>query len=163
FLTRNCRNTRFIHEAGYAYYQGEPTDPPPIEGEPIQIIHAMSRGSQARRLHSHLLSLLQVEKVRPESIAVIVPSRDHKMFYELLKEKPLPKPVRWAIEDYNVFNAVRVDTAQRFKGLEAAIVYLWGADELDREKDKELLYVTVTRAKSRIFLVGEHRGCQSVI
>src|SRR5262249_25271769 len=105
----------------------------------------------------------QVEKVRPESMAVIVPSCNHKMFYELLREKPLPKPMRWAIEDYNVSNAIRVDTAQRFKGLEAAIVYLWGADELDREKDKELLYVTLTRAKSRIFLVGEFRGSQAVI
>lgn len=162
-LTRNCRNTRFIHEAGYAYYQGEPTDPPPIDGAPIQIIDAISRGSQAKRLHSHLLSLLQVERVRPESIAVIVPSRNHKLFYELLKEKPLPKPVRWAIEGYNVSNGIRVDTAQRFKGLEAAIVYLWGADQLDRETDKELLYVTITRAKSRMFLVGELRGCQSVM
>ena len=106
---------------------------------------------------------MQVERVRPESIAVIVPSRNHKLFYELLKEKPLPRPVRWAIEGYNVSNAIRVDTAQRFKGLEANIVYLWGADELDREKDKELLYVTITRAKSRMFLVGELRGCQSVI
>jgi len=162
-LTRNCRNTRFIHEAGYAYYRGEPTDPPPVEGDPIQVIDAVSRGSQAKRLHSHLLSLVQVEKVRPESIAVIVPSRNHKLFYELLKDKPLPKPVRWAIETYNVPNAIRVDTAQRFKGLEAAIVYLWGADEFDRERDKELLYVTITRAKSRLFVVGELRGCQSVI
>ena len=162
-LTRNCRNTRFIHEAGYAYYQGEATEPPPIEGERIQIIDAASRGSQAKRLHSHLLSLLQVEKVRPESIAVIVPSRNHTLFYELLKERPLPKPIRWAIEDYNVSNGIRLDTAQRFKGLEAAIVYLWGADEFDKERDKELLYVTITRAKCRMFLVGELRGCQAVI
>ena len=57
-LTRNCRNTRYIHEAGYAYYQGEPTEAPPIEGAAIQIIDANSRSRQAKKLHSHLLSLL---------------------------------------------------------------------------------------------------------
>lgn len=162
-LTRNCRNTRFIHEAGYAYYKGEPTEPPPIEGASIQIINAMSRGSQAKKLHSHLLSLLQVEKVRPECMAIVVPSRNHKSFYALLEEQPLPKPIRWAFETYNASNSIRVDTVQRFKGLEAAIVYLWGADEFDRDRDKELLYVTITRAKSRLFLVGELRGCEAVI
>jgi superfamily I DNA and RNA helicase len=85
------------------------------------------------------------------------------MFYDLLKERPLPKPIHWAIENCNVSNAIRVDTAQRFKGLEAAIVYLWGADDFDSERDKELLYVTITRAKSRMLLVGELQGCQSVI
>lgn len=162
-LTRNCRNTRFIHEAGYAYYRGEPTDPPPIEGSSIQIIDAVSRGSQAKRLHSHLLSLLQIEKVRPECIAIVVPSQNHKMFYSLLQDRPLPRPVRWAFESHNVPNTIRVETVQRFKGLEAAILYLWGADEFDRERDKEILYVTITRAKSRLFVVGELRGCQSVI
>lgn len=162
-LTRNCRNTRFIHQAGYAYYVGEPTEPPPIEGAAIEIIDAASRGSQAKRLHSHLLSLLRVERVRPECMGVLVPSRNHNAFYALLQDLPLPKPVKWAFESYNVASGIRVDTAQRFKGLEAAIVYLWGADEFDREKDKELLYVTLTRAKSRLFLVGEHRGCQPII
>jgi superfamily I DNA and RNA helicase len=56
-----------------------------------------------------------------------------------------------------------LDTVQRFKGLEAGVLYVWGADQFDRERDKELLYVTITRAKSRLFLVGELRGCQSVL
>lgn len=162
-LTRNCRNTKFIHEAGYAYYAGEPTEPPPVEGASIEIIDGVSRGSQAKRLHSHLLSLLRVEKVRPECIAVVVPSRNHKAFYDLLQEQPLPKPFQWAVETYNVANTIRLDTVQRFKGLEAGVLYVWGADQFDRERDKELLYVTITRAKSRLFLVGELRGCQSVV
>ena len=83
--------------------------------------------------------------------------------YSLLQEQPLPKPVRWAIEAISAPNAIRVDTAQRFKGLEAAIVYFWGADEMDKDRDKELLYVTITRAKSRLYLVGELEGCQSII
>ena len=85
------------------------------------------------------------------------------MFYGLLQDRPLPRPVRWAIESHNVPNTIRVETMQRFKGLEAAILYLWGADEFDKERDKELLYVTITRAKSRLFVVGELSGCQAVI
>lgn len=162
-LTRNCRNTRFIHEAAYAYYQGESTEPPPVEGAAIQIIDAPSRGSQAKRLHSHLTSLLNGEGVAPESVAVLVPSRDHRAFYDLLKERPLPKPAKWAIEEYRAPHGIRVDTAQRFKGLEAAIIYLWGADEFDHKNDQELLYVTLSRAKSRLFLVGEASKCLAIV
>jgi len=153
-LTRNCRNTRFIHNAAYAYYTGVETEPPPLEGAAVEILEAPSRGSQAKRLHSHLVSLINTEKVAPESVAVLVPSRDHRAYYELLRERPLPRPARWAIEEYSASGAVRVDTAPRFKGLEAPVVYLWGADEFDLERDRELLYTTLSRAKSRLFLVG---------
>jgi len=162
-LTRNCRNTRYIHQAGYAFYKGEQIDPPPIEGAPIEIIDARSRVRQAKRLHGHLLSLLNVEKIKPECIAVVVPSQSHESFYSLLKEQPLPKSTRWAIEEIGAPDAIRVDTVQRFKGLEASIIYFWGADQMDRERDKELLYVTLTRAKSRLYLVGELLGCQSIV
>lgn len=162
-LTKNCRNTRFIHTAAYAYYEGEATEPPPIEGASIQILDAPSRGSQGKKLHSHLVSLLDAEKVTAESVAVLVPSRDHRAFYDLLLERPLPKPARWAVEEHNSRHGIRVDTVQRFKGLEAAIVYLWGADELDKVRDRELLYVTLSRAKSRLFLVGDGEKCQRVI
>lgn len=162
-LTRNCRNTRFIHEAGYSYYKGEPTEPPPLEGSPVEIIKGASRESQAGSLHSHLVRLLQVERVGAECIAIVVPGQNHKSFYSLLKDRPLPKTVRWAFEEIRPKNGVVVDTMQRFKGLESAVLYVWGADELDCERDKELLYTTLTRAKSRLFLIGEGRACQRVV
>ncbi len=130
-LTRNCRNTRFIHNAAYTYYRGEETEPPPIEGAKIESVEASSRGSQAKRLHALVVSLIKEEKISAESIAVLVPSRDHLGFYSLLEGRPLPRPCGWAIEGYGIPDGVRVDTWRRFKGLEASIVVLWGADELD--------------------------------
>lgn len=162
-LTRNCRNTRFIHEAGYSYYKGEPTEPPPLQGSPVEIIKGASRDSQARSMHSHIVRLLQLEGVTPESIAIVVPGQHHKSFYSLLIDRPLPKPARWAFEEVRPKNGIIVDTMQRFKGLESAVLYVWGADELDCESDKELLYTTLTRAKSRLFLIGEEPACLKVL
>ncbi len=162
-LTRNCRNTRYIHNAAYTYYSGVSTEPPPVEGAPVEVIDAPSRGSQAKKLHSHLVSLLDSERVDPEYLAVLVPCRDHRSFYQLLDERPLPRPARWAVEDHATTNGVRVDTVQRFKGLEAPVVYLWGADEFDQGRDRELLYVTLSRAKSRLFLVGEKPGSEALL
>lgn len=153
-LTRNCRNTKYIHDAAYIYYKGVETEPPPLPGSAIEVLEASSRGSQAKSLHSHLVSLIDKEGVPAESIAVLVPSRDHRAYYDLLRERPLPRPAKWAVEEYNVRGGVRVETVQRFKGLEATIVYLCGADEFNAEQDRELLYVTLSRAKSRLFLVG---------
>lgn len=162
-LTRNCRNTVHIHEAAYRYYRGELTEPPTIAGDTVSIIDAPSRGSQAKRLHAHLIGLVDHERVRPEKIAVLVPSAGHQEYYQALADRPLPSGSKWAFEEYGVIGGVRVETVHRFKGLEAAVVYLWGADTFSPKLDAETLYVTLSRAKSRLILVGEEARCRSVL
>jgi len=51
-----------------------------------------------------------------------------------------------------------VDTVSRFKGLEASIVFLCGIESANEDLDRELIYVGLSRAKSRIALVGNHRA-----
>jgi len=162
-LTRNCRNTVQIHEAAYRYYRGEQTEPPTIAGENVSVIDAPSRGSQAKRLHAHLTRLVNHERVRPEDIAVLVPSVGHQEYYQALSNRPLPSGSRWAIEEYGIPGGVRVDTVHRFKGLEATVVYLWGADTFSPKLDTETLYVTLSRAKSRLILVGDEARCKDVL
>lgn len=162
-LTRNCRNTVHIHETAYRYYRGEQTEPPTIAGEEVSVIDAPSRGSQAKRLHAHLTGLVDHERVRPEDIAVLVPSVGHQEYYQALSDRPLPSGSRWAIEEYGVAGGVRVETVHRFKGLEAAVVYLWGADTFSPKLDTETLYVTLSRAKSRLILVGDEARCKEVL
>ena len=162
-LTRNCRNTVHIHEAAYRYYRGERTEPPSIAGEAVSVIAAPSRGSQAKRLHAHLIGLVDQEKVRPEEIAVLVPSVGHKEYYQALVDRPLPAGSKWAFEEYGVGGGVRVETVHRFKGLEAMVVYMWGADTFSPKVDTETLYVTLSRAKSRLILVGDEARCRSVL
>jgi ATP-dependent exoDNAse (exonuclease V) alpha subunit len=50
-------------------------------------------------------------------------------------------------------------TAPRFKGLESPIVFVWGIDKVDPSVDRELLYVSLSRAKSELYLVSTPAVC----
>lgn len=60
-------------------------------------------------------------------------------------------------------DSVLVDTVSRFKGLEAAIVFLWGLQEVHPRIDRESLYVGFSRAKSRLYLVGAEQICRHLV
>jgi hypothetical protein len=49
---------------------------------------------------------------------------------------------------------VLIDTVQRFKGLESAVMILWELDTCDLSRSKELLYVGMSRAKSMLICVA---------
>jgi hypothetical protein len=51
----------------------------------------------------------------------------------------------------------------RFKGLERAVLFLWGLDEIDPYRDRELLYVGMSRAKGRLTLVGAESACLGLV
>jgi hypothetical protein len=79
--------------------------------------------------------------------------RDSKQpIYEAVRARPLPRTAQWAIEQHRVQGDVLLDTVSRFKGLEAAILLLCGLESMNDELDRELLYVGLSRAKSRIML-----------
>jgi hypothetical protein len=160
-LTTNCRNTAHIHEAAYHYYKGIPTDGPEIAGEPVGFLCASSIRAQATRLHSHISDLIL--KVRPSDISVLVAAGIKTAYYAEIKDKPLPQGVKWAIEAHRMPDSVLVDTISRFKGLEAAIVFLWGLQDLHSGIDRESLYVGFSRAKSRLYLVGTEQICRNLI
>jgi hypothetical protein len=153
-LTINCRNTRVIHEAAYKYYEGIPTDHPDIDGGPIEALSAASVGAQATRIASRITSLIADEKVAANDIVVLVVKDSKQPLYRALQEKALPHGVTWALETHRNSDTVVVDTASRFKGLEAAVVFLCGFESVASGTCPELLYVALSRAKSRVFLVG---------
>jgi hypothetical protein len=89
-------------------------------------------------------------------IAVLV-VKDHKQpIYEALSGKPLPRGTGWGFETHRAASSVVVDTVSRFKGLEAAAVFLCGFETAASVADRELLYVGLSRAKSRVYLTGSH-------
>lgn len=161
YLTRNCRNTKPIHDAAYSYYQGETTDPPDIEGAPIEAITATSSKEQARKLHAKIVELLVNEQVNASQICVLVPSLGHSARYDELRTLPLPKPVTWDFEGAGGSNLLRVETVLRFKGLEADIVLWWIGDDA-RAFDNATRYVTISRAKSRLIIVGAEDACSGI-
>jgi hypothetical protein len=162
-LTNNCRNTDFIHEAAYLYYVGEPVQPPGIQGAPIERIVAASPSAQLDRVHRLVVRLLSEEGVTGEEIAVLVESPNKRYFYDSLGTRPLPKPNRWAPEEYHIPDTILIDTVHRFKGLESAIVILAVPETLDPDTDPETVYVALSRAKSRLYLVGETNVCDRIL
>lgn len=162
-LTANCRNTTAIHEAAYRHYVGEATDAPAIAGSPIDRLVAEGVESQARAIASQVTRLVDRERVAPSDIAVLVLTDAKRPLYEAFRRLNLPKPASWRIEAHRFPDGVVVDTVARFKGLEAAVVFLCGLDTALSERHKELLYVGFSRAKSRVTLVGSRTALDRLV
>jgi hypothetical protein len=159
-LSHNCRNTDPIHHAAYNFYKGEPVSPSGIIGEDIQFIPAASRSAQATRIHAKIVALITKEKVAPKDIAVlVVDSAEKKQYYEELVKRPLPQSAGWSVEDLQSGGAISLDTVKRFKGLESNIVFLWGLNTLNLDRERELLYVAFSRACSTIFVSATPELC----
>lgn len=162
-LTANCRNTRFIHEAAYRYFSGEETSPPRIEGVPIQAFVATSLQAQCAKIHSEISNLIARERVAASDIVVLVAGHNKNAYYSLLSSKRLPSNIKWAVEQHRLPNTVILDTVSRFKGLESSIVFLCGLDTLNSAGEGEIIYIGLSRAKSRVCVVGSRETCDLVV
>lgn len=159
-LTDNCRNTAPIHVAAYKYYRGDPVAAPEIEGEPVQFEIANGRDQQAAKIGARIVDLVAKQGVNPGDIAVLIGDASNKVgYYSALRNLPLPRPVKWLEEGVQCPEMILMDTVQRFKGLEAAIVFLWGFDMIDNSRNQELIYVGMSRAKSLLVIVGKDAKC----
>jgi hypothetical protein len=156
-LAANCRNTEPIHQAGYAYYKGEPVDSPELPGPPVIKSSFEDDARQAGAVAHRVRQWITEEKLDPEQITVLVAKQPKAALYELLSQQALPGSVSWAFEEHGRRRTVLVDTVKRFKGLEAEAVVLWVGDEVTDEEQWETLYVGTTRAKSLLCIVGSKR------
>lgn len=162
YLTENCRNTRHIHAIAYQYYSGDQVDPPDLDGAPPQLIEATGLDQQAKKIRALVSDLISKEKVASQDIAVLVFNEHKDAYYSALKGLGNPAGASWSFEVLWKQSTVLVDTAKRFKGLEAGIVILWGLEHANSESDRELLYVSLSRARSRLYLVGTRDMFESV-
>lgn len=163
-LSFNCRNTASIHQLAYGFFSGDATDPPPGNpGVPIAMLTAPTAASQAEALHAAIVNLLVQERVHPRQIGVLVCGQPKEAFMSALRGRPLPRGVAWSFEGPALADGIRVDTVRRFKGLEADVVFLWGIDSVPTEDSKEILYVGISRAKSRLTLVGSAGACRELL
>jgi hypothetical protein len=158
YLTVNCRNTTYIHQAAYRYFRGQPTDPPDIVGKEIIRISCPSIEEQAALIAQEVSRLITREDVRPAQVVVLVLGRPKSQFYDVLAKRTLSKATGWNIEVHDP-ERVLMDTVKRFKGLEAAIVFFWLPPVLSDIDDREALYVGLSRAKSMIYVVGTEHAC----
>jgi superfamily I DNA and RNA helicase len=153
-LTANCRNTSIIHALAYRYYSGPETDASGIAGAEVEV---MSRSSEAKRvgwIQELVSKLISEEGVSPADIAILVVRGATQALFDALASHRLPRGASWGIRQHRLDGHVVVDTVSRFKGLESAIVILCGFEDADARTDCELFYVGLSRAKSRVYLVG---------
>ena len=149
FLFDNCRNTKFIHDAAYKYYQGSEVDGPELEGELIQFIDKSSLEQQAAEIDKMISKLVNTEKISSEDIAVIIIGSFFQAQELLSKTK---NSHMWAFKEFSPKSKVLVETAKRFKGLESKLLFLWVIDE--QKVDEKLLYVSISRARLRLWVLG---------
>jgi superfamily I DNA/RNA helicase len=113
-------------------------------------------------LHRRVGELLSEDRVDPQDVVILVAGKPKARYFQLLRGLTLPKGVQWAFEDHLAERSVLVETVARFKGLERAVVILWGVDDLDLHRDRETLYVGISRAKGRLLVVGSDAACRGV-
>lgn len=150
FLFDNCRNTKPIHELAYQYYQGEEIEAPKIDGEPTQYIVKDSLEQQAFEIDKKVAELINKEDIKLKDIAVIV--MDNFNTAQELLEKTKNNKI-WAFKEFFPQSKVLVETAKRFKGLESKIIFLWILDSSNMSE--KMLYVSISRARFRLWIVGD--------
>lgn len=163
-LDRNCRNTDAIHAAAYGHYRGTAVEAPEIAGVVVGRLLASDMERQARLIGALVTRLVTDEGVAPHEIAILLcDPADRPARERALSKMPLPAAVQLGrVEDYRL-NNLTVDTVARFKGLERAVVILWAFEGCDVHRDRETLYVGMSRAKSVLYVCGSSDACERVL
>ncbi|NEJ24587.1 AAA family ATPase [Rhizobium leguminosarum] len=163
-LDRNCRNTSRIHAAAYRYYKGTAIEAPAIAGVNVELIGATGIDKQARAIASLVTRLVAEEKVKPHEIGILLCDATVREVCErALTAMSIPAGAKFGRLEAFGSGSVTVDTVARFKGLERPIIILWGLDACTPAKDRETLYVGMSRAKSLLFLCGDKAACERLI
>ncbi len=159
-LSRNCRNTRPIHGATYRFYKGPSTREPGIDGEPIVQLQNSDLAAQARSIQKQVRILLS-QGIPPHDMAVLVHGAvgGTQRYYDQLVDLPIGSGLSWADGKHRIPNTILLESIACFKGLERMIIFLWLGDDVDGGTHREFLYVGMSRAKSRLFLVGTAEAC----
>ncbi len=151
FLTDNCRNTKTIHELAYQYYKGEEMEAPDLDGAPVEYIVDDTLEVQVKKIDKLIANLINIENISPLDITVLTIGDFNLAQNHLMRTKQ--KNV-FVFKDYSPQNHVLVETAKRFKGLESKIIILWILDSY--AYDEKLLYVSISRARLRLWIVGNN-------
>jgi superfamily I DNA and RNA helicase len=104
------------------------------------------------------------EKIPPHDIAVLMCSTaDRELREKTLASMPTPASAKFdRLEAYGP-GSITIDSVARFKGLERAVIILWAFDDCSPARDREVLYVGMSRAKSVLYLCGAPEACELVV
>lgn len=148
-LKRNLRNTRAIHGAAQAHYDGPEIEAQGPEGHAVCWVTADNQEQLVDAAHSELRRLIYREEVAPSDIAVLFPSSD---WFEPFRIATARSGFNFASCDELAAETVIIDTVRRFKGLERpAIILVIAASDL---VGSELAYVGMSRPRTFLTVVA---------
>ena len=162
-LDQNCRTSASIHRAAYRHYRGSDVLASDIEGFPVTNVLAPGLEKQAKSICSLVTRLIAEEQVPPHQIAVLIcDHRGSSRYKDALRGIPIPARATFgSIEEYRE-GSITLDTVRRFKGLERPVIILWGFEDSDPARDRETIYVGMSRATSALYLVGTKEACSRI-
>ncbi|OVE75064.1 hypothetical protein BVX95_00395 [archaeon D22] len=151
-LRHNLRNTKSIAKVTDHLYRGPMIETLGPEGKPPEIIYLRSTEA-VQQAATIVQSLIRDEKVNAREIAVLAPSEALvKSLRRCMSELfILSRPAGGANVD-----VVTVDTVRRFKGLESSVVII--VADYETAQNMEMSYISVSRARSRLYILGEIKG-----
>jgi superfamily I DNA and RNA helicase len=152
-LRLNLRNTQSIAKATEPLYSGPPMQAIGPIGEAPVAINVVPAEKAIERSIELIGNLITREGLSSEDIAVLLPDR---VLCAKIEKSLNQLRIRTVGAGQQRNGAVVVDTIRRFKGLEALVVLLV-VDKMSSEH-QELSYVAVSRARSRLFVIGELAG-----
>jgi superfamily I DNA/RNA helicase len=163
-LDRNCRNTGPIHAAAYRFYRGAAVEAPEIPGVELEALVATGIEKQARTIAALLTRLVAQEKVAPHDIAVLLCSATDRESHErALAAVTIPRSAKFGRLEAFGPDLITVDSVARFKGLERGVIILWAFEGCTPTRDREMLYVGMSRAKSLLYICGSREACERII
>ena len=155
-LTENVRNTRTIHRALVAYYQGEsPSFPRGPVGRSIEIQHYETEAELRKLLYQQFQKLIDAERLASSDIVVLTPRPLDRSVLPTLKMNGNYKLVE---HSGGKQREVLYTTIQNFKGLERRVVIIVELDEelLATEATRDALcYVAFSRPRNYLILLGK--------
>jgi len=159
-LTRNCRNTRRIHQVVMQFYRSDqtPLAQGPL-GRPVEVRTYVHVGGLKRALSRVLHRLVAQEGVSPKDIVILTPrgrERSH-----LWRMGPVGN-FQLADQRSSGSGEVFCSTVHSFKGLESPVVILAEIEPYGALDLETVLYVGCSRACNHLVVLASERLSEDV-
>jgi hypothetical protein len=148
-LDKNFRNTKEIHASFQPYCDGLDQVAAGPKGREPEVVRVPPGETVLETVSSVVQKLIEVEKISPESIAVLTPSRNSsELFVESLGGCATQSS--GSIE----MGKVVVETVHSFKGQESPVVVLAEMNLAIENQSDRLRYIAMSRAVHHLVMVG---------
>jgi len=152
-LTRNCRNTRHIHQTFLPFYRSDVT-PEAIgpQGRPTEVGFYDSEHALQRQLRRFLHRLTVEEEIATDDIVLLTPrARQNSLLWQWGYLGNLRLTDQWPPASGEVY----CTTIHSFKGLESPVVILAELYPTSHQDLETLLYVGCSRARNYLVILAE--------